>query len=121
MRARRTLRALAAQTAVRLNPSFALGHLVLGMARLFDGDAGHAIASLEHGLTLNPNDPQNVTWYILLAYAQALLESQAEQALSGALNALGIRPKSARSLKSWSVVPSHSVASMPARTVGSEA
>src|SRR5579859_1460625 len=38
---------LAAQTAVKLNPSFALGHLVLGMARLFDGDAGQAIAPLE--------------------------------------------------------------------------
>src|SRR5215208_8369327 len=52
--------ALAAQSAINLNPSFALGHLVLGMARLFDGAAGRAVAPLRHGLTLNPNDPQNV-------------------------------------------------------------
>ena len=56
--------ALAAQSAIDLNPSFALGHLVLGMARLFDGDADRAVAPLRHGLTLNPNDPQNVAWRV---------------------------------------------------------
>jgi hypothetical protein len=50
-----------AQSAIDINPSFALGHLSLGMARLFDGDAQHAIAPLEHGPTLNPNDPQKRT------------------------------------------------------------
>ena len=64
--------ALAAQSAIDLNPSFALGHLVLGMARLFDGDADRAVAPLRYGLMLNPNDPQNVAWHILLAYAELL-------------------------------------------------
>ena len=75
--------ALAAHRAIDLNPSFALGHLVLGMARLFDGDARRAIAPLEHGLTLKPNDPQNVAWYILLADAQ-LLDGQPNRALDSA-------------------------------------
>jgi TolB-like protein len=83
--------ALAAQSAIELNPSFALGHLVLGMARLFDGDSGRAIASLRHGLTLNPNDPQNVAWHILLAYAE-LLSDMLDKALESANRALALRP-----------------------------
>ena len=83
--------ALAAHRAIDLNPSFALGHLVLGMARLFDGDARRAIAPLEHGLTLKPNDPQNVAWYILLADAQ-LLDGQPNRALDSAKRALAVRP-----------------------------
>ncbi len=83
--------ALAAQSAINLNPSFALGHLVLGMARLFDGDAQRAVAPLRHGLTLNPNDPQNVAWYILLAYAQLLADAP-DEALDTAKRALAVRP-----------------------------
>jgi TolB-like protein len=83
--------ALAAQSAIDLNPSFALGHLVLGMARLFDGDASRAVAPLRHGLTLNPHDPQNVTWHILLAYAE-LLSDLLEKALESANRALALRP-----------------------------
>jgi tetratricopeptide (TPR) repeat protein len=83
--------ALAAQSAINLNASFALGHLVLGMARLFDGDAQRAIAPLRHGLTLNPNDPQNVAWHILLAYAQ-LLAGALDAALDSANRALAVRP-----------------------------
>jgi TolB-like protein len=83
--------ALAAQSAINLNPSFALGHLVLGMARLFDGEAERAIAPLRHGLTLNPNDPQNVVWHILLAYAQ-LLADRPNEALDSAHKALAVHP-----------------------------
>jgi TolB-like protein len=83
--------ALAAQSAIDINPSFALGHLVLGMARLFEGEAQRAIAPLEHGLTLNPNDPQNVAWYIVLAYAQ-LLAGKPDRALESAKKALAVRP-----------------------------
>jgi TolB-like protein len=83
--------ALAAQSAINLNSSFALGHLVLGMARLFDGEAKRAIAALTHGLKLNPNDPQNVAWHILLAYAQ-LLADQSNEALDSANRALALRP-----------------------------
>jgi tetratricopeptide (TPR) repeat protein len=83
--------ALAAQSAIDLNPSFALGHLVLGMARLFDGDAGRAVAPLRYGLMLNPNDPQNVAWHILLAYAE-LLSDLLDSALESANRALALRP-----------------------------
>lgn len=83
--------ALAAQSAIDLNPSFALGHLVLGMARLFDGDASRAVAPLRHGLMLNPHDPQNVAWHILLAYAE-LLSDMPEKALESANRALALRP-----------------------------
>jgi TolB-like protein len=83
--------ALAAQSAIDLNPSFALGHLVLGMARLFDGDASRAVAPLRYGLTLNPHDPQNVTWHILLAYAE-LLSDMPDKAIESANRALALRP-----------------------------
>jgi Flp pilus assembly protein TadD len=83
--------ALAAQSAIDRNPSFALGHLVLGMARLFDGDARRAVARLRHGLTLNPHDPQNVTWHILLAYAE-LLSDMLDEAVESAKRALALRP-----------------------------
>jgi tetratricopeptide (TPR) repeat protein len=82
---------LAAEKAVALNPSFALGHLVLGMSRLFDGRAIEAIAPLEHGLSLNPNDPQNFAWYNLLALAQ-LFSGDANKAISSANEALKVRP-----------------------------
>jgi len=64
---------------------------VLGMARLFDGDAGRAITSLRHGLTLNPNDPQNVAWHILLAYAE-LLSDMLDRAFESANRVLALRP-----------------------------
>ena len=60
---------LASERAIDLSPSFALGHLVLGMARLFEGDAGGAIEPLDRGLRLNPHDPQNQVWFNLLALA----------------------------------------------------
>ena len=83
--------ALAARSAIDLNSSFALGHLVLGMALLFDGAGERAIAPFEHGLMLNPSDPQNVTWHILLAYAQ-LLAGEAVSARDSANRALALRP-----------------------------
>jgi TolB-like protein len=83
--------ALAARGAIDLNPSFALGHLVLGMALLFGGDAPRAIALFERGLTLSPNDPQNVAWNILFAYAQ-LLAGEAVRARDSANRALALRP-----------------------------
>jgi tetratricopeptide (TPR) repeat protein len=81
----------AAEKAVALNSSFALGHLVLGMSRLFDGRASEAIAPLEHGLSLNPNDPQNFAWYNLLALAQ-LFAGHANDAIDSAYEALKVRP-----------------------------
>jgi TolB-like protein len=81
----------AAQRAVELAPGFALGHLVLGMARLHSGDATGAIAPLARGLQLNPFDPQNFVWYNTLAYAH-LFSDDAATALRYAARAQEVRP-----------------------------
>ena len=80
-----------AEKAVELSPSFALGHLVHGMAALYSGNASLAVQSLERGLLLNRYDPQNFVWYNVLALA-FLFEGNAEAALQAALAALKIRP-----------------------------
>jgi TolB-like protein len=81
----------AAQRAIELAPGFALGHLVLGMARLYSGDAAGALAPLSHGLQLNRFDPQNFVWYNTLAYAHLFSGDPA-----GALAASRRRRRSAR-------------------------
>jgi TolB-like protein len=83
--------ARAAQRAVALAPGFALGHLVLGMARLYSGDAAAAIETLERGLQLNPFDPQNFAWCNLLAYAY-LFTARPQRGLEWASRAQEIRP-----------------------------
>ncbi|WP_298370517.1 winged helix-turn-helix domain-containing protein [uncultured Bradyrhizobium sp.] len=82
---------LAAEKAIEISPSFALGHLVLGMGQLFRGSAGEAASSLERGLTLNPHDPQNFVWCNLLALA-SLFAGKAEDALGAAVKARKLRP-----------------------------
>lgn len=82
---------LAAEKAIEISPSFALGHLVLGMGQLFRGSAGEASSSLERGLTLNPHDPQNFVWYNLLALA-SLFAGSPEDALGAAVKARKVRP-----------------------------
>lgn len=81
----------AAQQAIKLTPSFALGHLVLGMAQLFRGRAWDAIAPLERGLQLNPHDPQNFVWFNLLALA-LLFTGRPQAGLEASLRALKVRP-----------------------------
>lgn len=81
----------AAEKAIELSPSFALGHLVLGMASLFSGDAAKAVDCLERGLRLNRYDPQNFIWCNVLALAY-LFNGQAEEALQRAIAALKVRP-----------------------------
>lgn len=80
-----------ADKAIELSPSFALGHLVRGMAALFSGQVADAARSLEHGLKLNRFDPQNFVWYTLLALA-LLFDGQPESALEHAVAALKVRP-----------------------------
>src|SRR5690606_9607305 len=82
---------LAAEKAIEISLSFALGHLVLGMGHLFRGGAAEAIPPLGHGLALNSYDPQNFVWLNLLALAY-LLTDQADKALSVATRARNIRP-----------------------------
>lgn len=80
-----------AEKAIELSPSFALGHLVHGMAALFAGQAPRAARSLEQGLRLNRYDPQNFVWYTLLALA-LLFDDQPKAALEHAVAALKVRP-----------------------------
>ena len=81
----------AARKATEISPSFALGHLVLGMALLFSGRASDAIAPLEYGLRLSPYDPQNFVWFNLLALAR-LFSGRADAGLEAATRALQVRP-----------------------------
>ena len=81
----------AARKAIEISPSFALGHLVLGMALLFNGRPSDAIAPLEYGLRLSPYDPQNFVWFNILALAR-LFSGRAEAGLEAAARALQGRP-----------------------------
>jgi TolB-like protein/Flp pilus assembly protein TadD len=81
----------AAEKALELSPSFALGYLVLGMARLFSGQPDQAIEPLQHGLRINPYDPQNFVWYNALAMAH-LFTGSPDQARDSAFKALKVRP-----------------------------
>ena len=71
----------AARKAIAISPSFALGHLGLGMALLFSGRALEATAPLEQGLRLSPYDPQNFVWLNILALAH-LFAGRQESALT---------------------------------------
>ena len=81
----------AAETAIALSPSFALGYSILGFGRLNAGRAGEAIEAYEHGLRLSPFDPQNFIWLQGLALAQYFAGNR-EAALQTATRALNIRP-----------------------------
>ncbi len=82
---------LAAEKSIEISPSFALGYLVLGMGHLFRGNAPGAITPFEHGLSLNPYDPQNFVWYNLLALA-CLFADRPEGGLVAATKGRHIRP-----------------------------
>ena len=87
----RCIRGQAAEQAIEIAPSFALGHLVLGMSRLFSGDARNAVGPLEQGLLWSPHDPQNFVWYALLGLSH-LFAGAPELAREKSLRALKIRP-----------------------------
>jgi tetratricopeptide (TPR) repeat protein len=74
-----------------LSSSFALGHLVLGMAHLYAGRATEARNALQQGLRLNAYDPHNFVWFDLLALAHLFL-GERDPALAAANKALEIRP-----------------------------
>ena len=81
----------ASRAAIELNPSFALGWLVLGMAELFAAHGDSGTAALARGLTLNPHDPQNFVWLALAATAR-LLHDDPTQAERLAERTLALRP-----------------------------
>lgn len=81
----------AAEEAVEISPSFALGYFVLGVGRLFSGNALGAIDSFERALRLNPYDPQNFVFIQLQALAY-YFSDQIDKALQAATRASKIRP-----------------------------
>jgi TolB-like protein len=82
----------AAEKAIEVSPSFALGHLVLGMGQLYAGDPAGAQQSFEHGLRLNAHDPHNFVWLNALAVSH-LMQDDAEGALRLAQASLKVRPQ----------------------------
>ncbi|MEJ1935893.1 tetratricopeptide repeat protein, partial [Nostoc sp. NIES-2111] len=81
----------AARQAVTLNPSFALGHLMLGVAVLHSGRPAEAVAEFERGLALSPYDPQFMTWLFNLAVAYRFAGAP-ERGLEASRKALDLRP-----------------------------
>ena len=82
----------AAEEAVEISPSFALGYFVLGVGRLFSGNALGAINSFKRALRLNPYDPQNFVFIQLQALAYYFAGNH-EKALQAAIRASKIRPE----------------------------
>lgn len=82
---------MAAETAIELSPSFALGYYALGFARLNSGQAAAAVDPYERGLRLNPHDPQNFVWLQGLALAH-YFAGRPEEAWQIASRSLNIRP-----------------------------
>src|SRR5262249_7627459 len=81
----------AAQSAIDLAPNFALGHFVLGAARVFLGQFQRADDAFQRGLRLSPHDPMKFYFCIHLAlarYPQAQYEEAAEIGRTG----IGLRP-----------------------------
>jgi adenylate cyclase len=92
----------AAETAIKLSPSFALGYLALGFARLNSGKAIEALDPYERGLRLNPHDPQSFSWLQGFALAQ-YFAGHREAALQAATRALNIRPAWTPTLETMAV------------------
>jgi adenylate cyclase len=88
----------AAERAIALSPSFALGHLVLGVATLFSAQPREAIPELRYGLRVNAFDPHSFTWHFFLALAHYLVD-QPVQGLEEAKRSLEIRPHWSPALK----------------------
>ncbi|WP_439365305.1 winged helix-turn-helix domain-containing tetratricopeptide repeat protein [Bradyrhizobium sp. DASA03005] len=97
----------AAERAIALSPSFALAHLVCGMATLYLGKAEEAKSALKHGLRLNIHDPHNFVWFDLLALAH-LFTGEIERAVEAATQALKIRPASNLTLQVMAICASAS-------------
>jgi tetratricopeptide (TPR) repeat protein len=71
---RRSERAMAEfQEAIKLNPSYAAAHVVLGQMYLYGGRPEEAIAQAENGIRLSPTDPRLSLWLPALAGAHYCL------------------------------------------------
>jgi len=62
------------QEAIKLNPSFAAAHAVLGVVLNSRGQPEDAVASVERGIRLSPSDPRMFIWLSGLAAAHYQLQ-----------------------------------------------
>ena len=75
----RTNRAAAEfQEAIKLNPSFAAAHAVLGAVLNFQGQSDEGVTSVERGIRLSPTDPRLFIWLSGLAAAHYQLRHYSE-------------------------------------------
>lgn len=73
---RRSDRAIAEfQEAIKLNPSFAAAHVLLGQMYLYGGRPEEAIELAEKGIRLSPTDPRLFIWLPALAGAHYQLRN----------------------------------------------
>ena len=70
----------AAKRAIELNPSFAIGHHALGVARMFNGEPAEAIDAIERAVRISPEDSWLPMWLGTLS-ASCYLVHDYERAL----------------------------------------
>jgi tetratricopeptide (TPR) repeat protein len=66
------------QEAIKLNPSFAAAHVLLGQMYLYGGRPQETITLAEKGIRLSPSDPRLFIWLPALAGAHYQLRHYAE-------------------------------------------
>ena len=69
---------LAFQEAIKLNPSHAAAHVLLGQMHVYCGQPREALAFAEKGIRLSPKDPRLFIWLPALAGAHYELWHYAE-------------------------------------------
>jgi tetratricopeptide (TPR) repeat protein len=81
---RRSERAIAAfEEAIKLNPSFAAAHVMLGQMYLYAGRPAEAVEQAEGGFRLSPSDPRLFIWLPALAGAHYQMRHYAEAVEAG--------------------------------------
>src|SRR5205814_9114111 len=92
------------EEAIKLNPSFAAAHVLLGQMGLYAGQPEETIAQAEQGIRLSPSDPRLFIWLPALAGAHYQLRHYAE--------AIDARRRSWSLNRSWSFGLRYVVASL---------
>jgi tetratricopeptide (TPR) repeat protein len=84
MYTRRAERSIAAfEEAIRLNPSFAAAHVLLGQMYLYGGRREEAIEWAQKGIRLSPSDPRLYIWLVALAGAHYQMSHYADAVEAG--------------------------------------
>ena len=81
---RRSERGIAAfEEAIKLNPSFAAAHVLLGQMYLYAGQPEETIGLAEKGIRLSPGDPRLYIWLVALAGANYQMRHYQEAVEAG--------------------------------------